>query len=418
MKVQNSEYRIQNIDKAPLPLAPSRKGRGVNLTPSPLKGEGKRGGDSLGSGFCILSSDTSHGGNIYRLAEELGLPESKIIDFSASINPLGVSKRVGDKIKKGLKDLSHYPDPDTKELRGKIAQYHDIEPETLLCGNGSTELIYLVPRAFKPEKVLIPSPTFSEYERACNFSNELRVTSYELREKNNFDINTDTFIQTMDKLVTRHSSLVTAVMAFLCNPNNPTGRLMKKEEVLKIAEAAKKLKCLLIVDEAFIDFHPEESVIKDTHDNPYLIVLRSMTKFYALTGLRVGYGVFPSYLINKLKEFKEPWTVNTLAQKAAMAALGDNEYIGKTLRLIKSEKDFLEGSFRKIGIEFFPSDANFYLLKFNNANEIILSLLKKGILVRDCSNFKGLNGSYIRIAVKSREDNMQLLEELSLWQKA
>ena len=360
-------------------------------------------------------SMNEHGGNIYRLAEELGLPESKIIDFSASINPLGVSKRVGDKIKKGLKDLSHYPDPDTKELRGKIAQYHDIEPETLLCGNGSTELIYLIPRAFKPEKVLIPSPTFSEYERACRTTSyKLQVKSYKLKKENNFDINPDEFISS---LVTHHSSLPFD-MAFLCNPNNPTGRLLKKNDVFEIAEAAKKLKCLLIVDEAFIDFHPEESVIKDTHDNPYLIVLRSMTKFYALTGLRVGYGVFPSYLINKLKEFKEPWTVNTLAQKAAIAAIRDNEYISKTLRLIKSEKDFLENGFRKIGIEFFPSDANFYLLRFNNANEIILSLLKKGILVRDCSNFAGLDGSYIRIAVKSREDNMQLLEELSLWQKA
>ena len=350
-----------------------------------------------------------HGGNIYRPAEELKKPESKVIDFSASINPLGVSKRVGDKIKKGLKDLSHYPDPDTKELRGKIAQYHDIEPETLLCSNGSTELIYLVPRAFKPEKVLIPSPTFSEYERACRTTSyKLQVTSYKLKKQNNFDINPDEFISS---LVTRHSSLPFD-MAFLCNPNNPTGSLLKKETVLRIAEAAKKLKCLLIVDEAFIDFHPEESVIKDTHDNPYLIVLRSMTKFYALTGLRVGYGVFSSRLINKLKEFKEPWTVNTLAQKAAMAALGENEYIGKTLRLIKSEKDFLEGSFRKIGIEFLPSDANFYLLKFNNANEIILSLLKKGILVRDCSNFKGLDGSYIRIAVRSRWENKILIKAL------
>ena len=393
-------------------------------------------------------SMNEHGGNIYRLAEELGLPESKIIDFSASINPLGVSKRVGDKIKKGLKDLSHYPDPDTKELRGKIAQYHDIEPETLLCGNGSTELIYLVPRAFKPEKVLIPSPTFSEYERAVVSSQSpenpglaprsgagrTQIKFLNLEKENGFEIRPDEFITAM----AGKSSCVTEIqnsnpplppftkgginkpcdMAFLCNPNNPTGRLLKKNDVFEIAEAAKKLKCLLIVDEAFIDFHPEESMIKDTHDNPYLIVLRSMTKFYALTGLRVGYGVFPSYLINKLKEFKEPWTVNTLAQKAAMAAIGDNEYIGKTLRLIKSEKDFLENGFRRIGVEFFPSDANFYLLKFNNANEIILSLLKKGILVRDCSNFKGLNGSYIRIAVKSREDNMQLLGELSLWQKA
>ncbi len=361
-------------------------------------------------------SMNEHGGNIYRLAEELNMPESKVIDFSASVNPLGVSEKVKAGIKKKLQNLHNYPDPDAKKLREKIAQYHHIEPETLLCGNGSTELIYLVPKALKPRNVVIMAPTFSEYKRACRTTScKLQVTSYKLQKENNFDINPDEFISSLVTCLpnrqARHLSL-SFDMVFLCNPNNPTGRLLKKEEVKKIADAAKELKCYLVVDEAFIDFHPEESVIKDVQNNPYLIVLRSMTKFYALSGLRVGYGVFSSRLINKLKEFKEPWTVNTLAQKAAMAALGENEYIGKTLRLIKSEKDFLEGSFRKIGIEFLPSDANFYLLKFNNANEIILSLLKKGILVRDCSNFKGLDGSYIRIAVRSRWENKILIKAL------
>ncbi|MBI4680519.1 MAG: threonine-phosphate decarboxylase [Nitrospirae bacterium] len=378
---KSTDYRLQTIDKK-----------------------------NLSSVFCALGSDNEHGGNIYRLAEELNMPESKVIDFSASVNPLGVSERVKAWIKKELRNLYNYPDLDAKKLRKKIAQYHDIEPETLLCGNGSTELIYLVPRAFKPEKVLIPSPTFSEYERACRMTSyKLQVTSYKLKKENNFDKNPDEFISS---LVTRHSSLPFD-MAFLCNPNNPTGSLLRRESVLRIAEAAKKLKCLLIVDEAFIDFHPEESVIKDTHDNPYLIVLRSMTKFYALTGLRIGYGVFSSRLINKLKEFKEPWTVNTLAQKAAMAALGDNEYIGKTLRLIKSEKDFLKGSFRKIGIEFLPSDANFYLLKIKDNTKVDLKLRGKGILVRDCSNFRGLDSTYIRVAVKSHKNNMRLMKELS-----
>jgi threonine-phosphate decarboxylase len=346
-----------------------------------------------------------HGGNIYRLAEELRLPENKIIDFSASINPLGVPKRVRMALQRELKSLHNYPDPETKELRRSLSQYHDIDPETILCSNGSTELIYLIPRALKPKKVLIPSPTFLEYERAVfraqDQAHRIQIKELMLKKEGQFEIKPDEFINAM------HG----CDMAFLCNPNNPTGNLLRKEAVLKIAEAAKGLRCLLIVDEAFIDFQPEESVIRDVQDNPYLIVLRSMTKFYALSGLRIGYGVLPVNLINRIKEFKEPWTVNSLAQKAAIMAIEDRVYVVETLRLIKKEKGFLENSFKKKGIKFFPSTANFYLLKINN--RIDLKLRERGILVRNCSNFKGLDDSYIRIAVKTGKENRLLINALA-----
>ncbi|GBE37849.1 MAG TPA: threonine-phosphate decarboxylase [Nitrospirae bacterium] len=341
-----------------------------------------------------------HGGNIYRLAEELGVPEREIIDFSASINPLGVSKKVKAEIKKALNNLHNYPDPDTEKLKKKLSQYHDIAPETILCSNGSTELIYLMPRALKPGTVLIPFPTFSEYERACKVNYGLRVKSYELKKENNFEIMPEKFIDAMQN----------CDMAFLCNPNNPTGKLLEKNFVLEISGAAKELGCFLIVDEAFIDFRPQESVIKNVPDNPCLIVLRSMTKFYALTGLRIGYGVFPARLIDKLKESKEPWTVNSLAQRAAITALEDNDYADETLRLIRSEKDFFEGSLKKIWIGVYPSDANFYLLKTKKDIKIDLKLREEGILVRNCSNFRGLDSSYIRVAVKSRKENKALIK--------
>jgi len=363
------------------------------------------------SNVLSLGSEVEHGGNIYRLAEELNIPESKVIDFSASINPLGVSEKVKAGIKNELQNLHNYPDPDTKKLNEKIAQYHNIDSGIILCSNGSTELICLIPRALKPGTVLIPSPAFSEYERACRTAGyELRVISYELKEENNFDINPDKFIKTMERI--RKNNPAAVCMTYLCNPNNPTGRLLRRAGVRKIADAAKKIKCYLVVDEAFIDFHPEESVIKDVQNNPYLIVLRSMTKFYALTGLRIGYGVFSRSLIEELKKLKEPWTVNSLGQKAAIAALEDDEYADKTFRLIKSEKEFLQDSFKETGIKFYPSDANFYLLKINNNSLTCLKLRKKGILVRDCSNFKGLDSSYIRIAVRSRRENKILIKAL------
>jgi threonine-phosphate decarboxylase len=366
-----------------------------------------------------------HGGNIYRLAEELKMQERKIMDFSASVNPLGVSKKIKTEIRRHLKYLHNYPDHEAKRLRKRLAQYHGIAPETILCGNGSTELIYLITRVLKPQKVLISAPTFSEYERAVvsaqNSELRTQIKYFVLKREDNFNINPDEFIEAMTDLV-QHSknslnsgfcALCSVNMVFLCNPNNPTGRLIRKEGVKRIAAAAKEFKCYLIVDEAFIDFCAEDSIIKDMEDNPYLIVLRSMAGFYALSGLRIGYGVFPQHLIGSLKRYNEPWTVNNLAQRAAVVALKDKIYRSETFRLLKEEKRFLEKSFKKIGIEFFDSDVNFYLLKISNANEIFQQMKRKGILIRDCSNFRGLDNTYLRVAVKSHKENTILIKELT-----
>jgi len=354
----------------------------------------------------IIKSQTAvyeHGGNIYNAAQELGISENEIIDFSASINPLGISDKVKKVIAKEIVNLVNYPDPDTKMLRQFISAHLNIESDSIICGNGSTELIYLVPRALKPEKVLIASPTFSEYERACKIGNELRVMSYELREENGFAMQPDGFVSAMNG----------CDMAFLCNPNNPTGNLLRKAEVLEIAEAAKNSKCFLVVDEAFIDFVSDDSVVREVQNNPYLIVLRSLTKFYAMAGLRVGYGVFNEAVIERIKEFKEPWTVNNLAQHSAVAAIGDTQYIKATMDLMRREKKYLENGFKDIGIMFFASEANFYLIKLNPAQDVCNKLKEKGILARDCSNFKGLDRSYIRVAVKSDKENQRLIQELS-----
>ncbi len=344
-----------------------------------------------------------HGGNIYKAARELGISENEIIDFSASINPLGISDKVEKMIAKEIVNLVNYPDPDAKMLRQFLSTKLNIKSDSIICGNGSTELIYLVPRALKPEKVLIASPTFSEYERACKIGNELRVKSYELREENGFSIQPDGFVSAMNG----------CDMAFLCNPNNPTGHMLEKDAVLTIARTAEEMKCYLVVDEAFIDFASDNSVVREVQNNPYLIVLRSLTKFYALAGLRVGYGVFNEEVIESIRELKEPWTVNNLAQHSAIAALGDTQYIKATMNLIRHEKKYLENSFNNMGITFIPSEANFYLIKLNPAQNVCNKLKEKGILTRDCSNFKGLDRSYIRVAVKSGKENQRLIQELS-----
>lgn len=372
-----------------------------------------------------MKSDNDLSGNcgdIYRLAEELKMQERKIMDFSTPSNPLGVSKKIKTELRKHLKYLHTYPDPEAERLKKRLAQYYDIAAETILCGSGSTELIHLLARVLKPRRVLIPAPTFPEYERACYISCSPKFMYYRLREENNFDIDPDEFVKTMEEnppieerqdlnlSFTRQSP--PCDMVFLCNPNNPTGRLLKRDDIRKIADAAKKLRYYLIVDEAFIDFCPDDSVIKDVADNPYLIVLRSMSSFYALSGLRLGYGVFPPQLGESLKRSKEPWTVNSLAQRAAVMALKDKVFRKETFRSMQDEKKYLEKHFRKIGMEFLPSAANFYLVKIDSA-EVCLQLRKKGILLCDCSHFRGLDSTYRRIAVKSHKENAILIKELT-----
>ncbi len=349
---------------------------------------------------------SGHGGNIYAASRRTGIPEEHILDFSASINPLGMPEQAAQAMKKSIERLYHYPEPYSEELTLCVARHFSVDPGMVICGNGSTELIYLVPRALRPGRVLIPSPTFMEYERACAISGASEVVNLRLQPERDFDILPDTFMRSM-------SGERPCDMAFLCNPNNPTGRLVTREDVLECADEARRQGCYLVVDEAFIDFCPEASVCKEVENNPYLIVLRSMTKFYALSGLRIGCAIFHPSVAEKVKDYKEPWTVNSLAQKAGVAALGDGLFREASLDAMKEEKAFMESELRRIGVPFVPSRANYYLLKLDRAQELIVTLEERGILVRDCSGFPGLDGTYLRIAVRSRKENVILIQEMA-----
>lgn len=353
----------------------------------------------------------THGGDIYSLLME-GFKYEDIIDFSASVNPLGPPPSVLEALRCAVKDIKHYPDPHARLLRKAIAEEHNIEPDTIIPGNGSTELIYLIVRALRPETVFIPVPTFSEYERASSvFGAE--VITYDLKEENNFDLDPDDLISS---LIT-HNPSRPIDMLFLCNPNNPTGRLIKKEEILKIAELCHDLKIYLVLDEAFIDFIPGESVIEKVRENPYLIVLRSMTKFYGIAGLRLGYGVFHPVIIEKIRAIKEPWTVNSIAQIAGITSLRDKEFKAQTLLRMRQWKEHMEGLFKRAQIYFIPSSANFYLFRFagkgsSAGDSLYEAMRKKGILIRDCSDFRGLKKGWFRIAVRSEEENERLFREI------
>ena len=349
-----------------------------------------------------------HGGNLERAMEKYGISSEKIIDFSANINPLGFSSKTREAIIKNLDRLSHYPDPECKEAKKEISAYFKIDYENIILGNGSTELIYLIVQTLKPKKVLIPVPTFCEYERALN-NNNVSINFYKLKEKQEFLVSLDEIIP----------QLAGIDLVFLCNPNNPIGTFLPKKEMLTLVKEVQKRKIFLVLDEAFIDLYEEDSLIKEVKNYDHLIVLRSLTKFYGLPGLRIGFGASSPKLIKKLEAQKIPWSVNCLAQTAVREILQDEKFISKSKSFLLEEKEYFYQELSNIGgWKVYKPSTNFIFIKLlgNISSEGLMEqLAKKGILIRDCSNFRGLEeGKFIRVAVRTRKENIKLLKELKL----
>lgn len=349
-----------------------------------------------------------HGGNLERAMERYDISLDEIIDFSANINPLGISPKIKEVLVKSIDQLSRYPDPECKEAKKEISRYFKIDYENIILGNGSTELIYLIVQTLKAKKVLIPIPTFCEYERALN-NNNVSINFYKLKEKQEFAISINEII----------SQLAGIDLTFLCNPNNPTGTFFNKKEILILVREIQKRKIFLVLDEAFIDLYEEDSFIKEVKNYDHLIVLRSLTKFYGLPGLRIGFGAGSSKLIKELEIQKIPWSVNCLAQIAVREMLRDEKFISKSRSFLLKEKEFFYQELSNIeGLKVYKPSSNFIFIKLlgNISSEgLIDQLAKKGILIRDCSNFRGLEKEkFIRVAVRTRKENLKLLEQLKI----
>ncbi len=346
----------------------------------------------------------THGGNIYEAERRYGVAKNKILDFSSNVNPLGPSSVAIRAAKKALASIGRYPDPDLLELRTAIARYFGIKSGHVICGNGSNALIHLIPRVFRPKKVLIPFPTFTEYAVAVEEAGG-EIVPYFLLEREGFRLDP----------VEMSFALKDADMAFLCNPNNPAGRVLSRAEMLEITRFALQHGVRLVVDEAFMDFDVmgSDSLIKEAVESSHLICLRDFTTFFGMPGLQIGYAVSDEKTIAALRERQEPWTVSIPAQRAAIAVLGDWHYIKKTRRLIERERGHLLSALRILpGVETIPCSANFILIKITSMDvpTFINKLGERGILVRDCSSIPGLDGSYIRISVRTWWDNWRLIK--------
>ena len=355
----------------------------------------------------MKSSSYFHGGNHRELAKRYGLSPNEILDFSANINPWTDSLGIEKIVTSNLKEIYHYPDPQCTQLIKQISQYLGVGRENILAGNGSTELMYLAARALLPKRALIFAPTFFEYERAIKACGGQPKFLF-LKENQGFSINIQKIIRATED--------VEAV--FICNPNNPTGTFFPKEKLLELVKITEEREITLILDESYLDFkHSGESLAEEAQGTRYLLVLRSFTKFFAIAGLRLGYGVGGGSVIEKMAHFKEPWTVNCLAQAVGAYLLRAQQKIKEIREAVNKETEFLFGQLSRIGgLKSYPPEANFILVRIEtdlSSSKLREDLAQKGILIRDCSNFTGLNDKFFRVAVRKREENLRLIDSLT-----
>ncbi len=353
---------------------------------------------------------TVHGGNIRLAAERYGLRADSILDFSANINPLGLTGKIKKVLADSLDSIRNYPDPECKTLRYEVADFLDLQSRHILIGNGSTELIYLIPKVLAPHRILIVIPTFSEYESSAK-QQRSEIIFVRRAGEGCFKVE----IENLVRLIPR-SGLV-----FICNPNNPTGDLLSKDEIMYLAKAARRQSSILVIDEAFIEFIEEEnafSVVREAAKASNLLVLRSLTKFFALPGLRLGYVTGNKDLIDRLSGYQFPWNVNCLAQIAGREVIKDKSYIRQSKDFAIKERKYLFERLKNIkGLAPYQPTANFILCRLGkglmDSKKLCGQLGSRGILVRDCGNFRGLDNRYVRIAVRKREENIKLISALT-----
>ncbi|MBS4535498.1 threonine-phosphate decarboxylase [Clostridium sp. D2Q-14] len=334
----------------------------------------------------------------------------EIMDFSVNINPLGPSESVKEKMIESIENIDRYP-----EIRGNsaikaLSNHMSINEKNIILGNGAIELIYLFARAINPQKVLIIGPTFNEYRRAFEM-NDSEVIEISRLESKEFSIDYENLVDLIYKEKPK--------VLILCNPNNPTGEYVSPIDFHFIVQAMDNINGFTVVDESFMDFADKETFEKYIYNNN-IFLLRSMTKFYGLPGIRLGYGLGNDNLIGVLNKFKEPWTMNSIALDILPYVIKDKKFIKDSLKWIKEERKFLYEELNKISaLKVFEPNANFILFKLEKGNpkEFFNYLLSKKIHVRTCEDFKGLGDRYFRISVKEHKNNKNIINTIEKWNK-
>ena len=343
-----------------------------------------------------------HGGNIHAAANSDSIALEEILDFSANINPLGPPEWLRSCVSCELDNIVHYPDPTASALKKIIAQKYQLSIQNILVANGTTELLYQLPRVINPKRAIIPVPCYIDYLKVMDMAGVV-IKTVELSEDKDFEIDIN------------HLALLLAPgdMLILGTPNNPTGKCVDSCKLLDLA--CKNPDALFLIDEAFLEFVPGRESLAGKAPN--IITLHSLTKFYAIPGLRLGFGIFPDVIAPKLQNIIPPWTVNSLAQKVGERAITDKEYQKRSIEICQKNRSIFKkdlSNFKDLKIQ--SSEANYFLIRLlgqHKVHEIKQKLARKNILIRDCLNYQGLGQDYFRIAIRSKKENKLFCAALS-----
>ncbi|WP_340608347.1 threonine-phosphate decarboxylase CobD [Xenorhabdus bharatensis] len=346
---------------------------------------------------------SEHGGNIIGISQQYGLSADAVIDFSANINPLGPPERVKTLIKNSLADIEKYPDVEYRYLHQAIAKAHQCDETKVIAGNGATELIYAIVRYLNPKLALLLTPGFAEYRRALQQIGT-KIIDYSLTEETGFQPD----LRLLDML-----TVIKPDCLFIATPNNPTGLMPDNQVIQALVEYCEKNEISLIVDESFIDFLPDNrGLIPQITATKHLYILRSMTKFFAIPGLRLGYLISGNITaIAEMKNRREPWSINAFAAKVGEILFDEHDYIAATYQWLKSQQHYLWSQLSGFPeLTVWSPSANFLFFRCEPPKmDLWHALLKHQLLIRHCKNYAGLDNRYYRIAVRSEWENQRLI---------
>lgn len=340
-----------------------------------------------------------HGGDIYDKQIQL--------DFSVNINPLGIPERVEEAIYKSVRQCVHYPQINAQTLCEETGRMLGISSENLIFGNGASELFMAMIHALKPQKILIPVPSFYGYEHAA-MAAEGEVVFYETKKEEKFLL-TERFFKVLDADID---------LLFLANPNNPTGALLDRDFLIKILDICREKEIVVVADECFIDFCENGySLLGETENYRNLIVVQAFTKIFSIPGVRLGYLVCSNEnILLEIQRHLPEWNTSVAAQAAGIACTKETEFINETRAYVKRERQFLETELGQAGFTVYSGQADFILMYddklLHKGKSLYDYLLQRGILIRDCQSFRGLSKGYYRIAVKKHDENVILLQEI------
>ena len=352
-----------------------------------------------------------HGSDLEAIEKYYKIPKEEIVGFGANVNPLGLSSSLKEKLAANLDIITTYPDRNYTSLRKTISRYCGVDAGHIVVGNGSTELISMLIQHRHPKRALLLGPTYSEYERELTLCGG-EIVMYNLRAENEFQLDMDDFFEQLEKSID---------LLIICNPNNPTSSAITVSDMERILKHCKKHGVFVMIDETYVEFAPcVEDItamsLVSTYNN--LMILRGVSKFFAAPGLRLGYGVTSNVtFLNMILKHQNPWTLNSIGAYAGELMLQDTEYIKQTKELILSEHKKIYKALKDIpDLHAFKPMANFVLVKILKEGvtsfDVFDFLIRKKLMVRDCSSFTCLEGEYIRFCIMNPKDNKRLLDGL------